>query len=258
MAAIMMFIDQSKCIGCKACQVACKQWHSLPAEQTTFTGSYTNPPDLSGKSLTFINFQELLSQGNLMFATLKRQCMHCNRAVCMTKCPKGVEKTKEGFVVFNNNCIPANVKLSARDKVKMGWLKTYNPTDDERGEFFLKYGCPYFVPRFDGEKFVKCDACYDRFGYGARFITYKDGKSTTACELTCPAGAIVTDTKSKIMTLAKKRLAAVRKQYNRASLWGGRGRVLFLLMESPANHKVEANGVPCKLGNYGLVSLLTP
>lgn len=262
MAAVMMFIDQSKCIGCKACQVACKQWHSLPAETTSFTGSYTNPPDLSGRTLTFINFQEMLSQGKLMWASLKRQCQHCNRAVCMTKCPKGISKTEQGFVVFDENCIPANVQMSRKDKQKMWpstpgkWPNSYIPTDEEREAFFLAYGCPYQVPRYSDDlgRFIKCDHCFDRFGYGAKFATLREGKFTTACEFTCPAGAIVTDTKSNIMTLAKNRLKKVRIKYNRASLWGGRGRVLWLLTELPSNHRVLANGVNCKLGNYGLVN----
>jgi Fe-S-cluster-containing dehydrogenase component len=120
-------------------------------------------------------------------------------------------------------------------------------------DLFLN-ACPYRVPRFDGTKFVKCDACYDRFG--GNYTTYRDGNPTTACELTCPAGAIVTGTKGNIMANAKTRLAKVRKQYSKSTLWGGRGRVVFLLTESPAKYEVKAGADNFKLGNYGLVKLV--
>ena len=41
------FIDTTVCTACRGCQVACKQWHNLPAERTTNQGSYQNPPDVS-------------------------------------------------------------------------------------------------------------------------------------------------------------------------------------------------------------------
>ena len=44
-------IDTTKCIGCRACQVACKQWNQLPAEDTEFTGDYENPPRFSPGNL---------------------------------------------------------------------------------------------------------------------------------------------------------------------------------------------------------------
>jgi formate dehydrogenase iron-sulfur subunit len=249
MAAVMMFMDTSKCIGCKACQVACKQWHSLPAEKTVFTGSYTNPPDLSGSSLTFVNFQEMLSGGKLMYTFLRRQCMHCNKAVCQAKCPKGIEKTSEGFVVFNDDCIPANVRMTPKDIKALG----HPPSLDELRDYFLN-ACPYRIPRFDGTKFVKCDHCFNRFG--GNYTTYRNGNPTTACELTCPPGAIVTGPKATIMAKAKERLTAVKKQYSKATLWGGRGRVVFLLTESPAKFEVKAGADNFKLGNYGLVKLV--
>lgn len=252
MAAIMWFIDTSKCVGCKACQVACKQWHSLPAEETEFTGSYTNPPDLSVSTLTFVNFQEMMSGGKLMWNFLKRQCMHCNRAVCQAKCPKGVEKTREGFVVFNNDCTPENVRLTKKQKQDNasypGGLLAFQK------DLFLT-ACPYLVPRYDEttNRFVKCDFCFDRFG--GNHTTYRNGYPTTACELTCPPGAMITGDKKTIMATAKQRLIKVKRQNRKATLWGGRGRVIYLLTENPANFRIKIGAVDYKLGNYGLVSV---
>ncbi|NWF75149.1 MAG: 4Fe-4S dicluster domain-containing protein [Nitrospirae bacterium] len=216
----MMFIDTSKCIGCKACQVACKQWHQLPPETTTFIGSYTNPPDVSGTTFTRVEYTEYEDIRNtLFFLFFKKQCMHCNQAECQILCPKGVEKTKEGFVIFNDKCIPANVKVSGDEAAKIA--------------AFLAC-CPYEIPKYNSTlgRFVKCDFCFDRFGggYGV-YTTYRDGQPTTACELACPPGAIKTGAAKDIMNMAKQRLAVVKDTYDKATLWGGRGRVIFLLTQ---------------------------
>jgi len=115
---VVLFIDTSKCIGCKACQVACKQWHSLPANMgtdVTFTGDYTNPPDFDGNNLTYVKFVERddiegMYGEQLQFLFFKNQCRHCVNPQCKTACPQGVKKTKEGFVIFTERCTPANVK----------------------------------------------------------------------------------------------------------------------------------------------------
>ena len=60
-----MLIDVSKCIACRGCQVACKQWNQLPAETTKNTGTYENPPDLSPSTFTRIHFKEELVKGQL-------------------------------------------------------------------------------------------------------------------------------------------------------------------------------------------------
>lgn len=232
--SIMMFIDTSKCIGCKACQVACKQWHSLPAEDTTFTGSYTNPPDVSGTTLTRVEFTEYVDwRDKLSWLFYKKQCMHCNQAECQIHCPKGVKKTREGFVIFTEKCVPANFR------------GVEGTTDEEKIASYISK-CPYDIPRWNGTQMVKCDFCFDRFpsGYCGEVcgITYRDGKPTTACEFTCPTGAIVTGPAKEIMKMARERLYTVRFDLNHenATLYGGRGRVIFLLTESYD----EAFGLP--------------
>ena len=54
--AILM--DISKCTGCRACQVACKEWNDLPGEITVCLGCYDNPPDLSPVTWNRIAFFE--------------------------------------------------------------------------------------------------------------------------------------------------------------------------------------------------------
>lgn len=226
---IMMFIDTTKCVGCKACQVACKQWHSLPAETTTFTGSYTNPTNYSGSTLTFVKFTEFKRNGKLNWLIFKNQCMHCIRPKCQRACPRGVERTMDGYIIFNEDCTPANVRAPYAS---------------------LTEACPFGVPKLNSSgRYVKCDLCFDRFG-SADTTSYKRDsttkKATTACELTCPAGAIVTGTDTYIRALARARLVVVKNnpagiiQGNRyACLYSGnRGRtsVIYLLSERPRSY----------------------
>ena len=55
--------DATKCIGCRACQVACKQWNELPAVATTNTGTYENPPKMDAYTFTKIHFTEVEDNG---------------------------------------------------------------------------------------------------------------------------------------------------------------------------------------------------
>ena len=107
----LMFIDTSKCMrmqGLPGCVQAVAQ---LPTEALTFTGFYTNPPDLSGSTLTIVKFTEFEDmRGKLNWLMSRIQCMHCNQAECQIHCPKGVQKSLEGFVVFNDKCTVANLR----------------------------------------------------------------------------------------------------------------------------------------------------
>jgi len=55
---LAMFTDTSLCIGCRACQVACKQWNELPAEQPEWTGSYQNHATFTDKTYRLVRFME--------------------------------------------------------------------------------------------------------------------------------------------------------------------------------------------------------
>ncbi|RQW78967.1 MAG: hypothetical protein EHM79_21020, partial [Geobacter sp.] len=65
MAGKAVLVDVSRCIGCRACQVACKQWNELPAEKTKNTGTFQNPPDLSGMTYTVVRFKEDSTNGEM-------------------------------------------------------------------------------------------------------------------------------------------------------------------------------------------------
>jgi formate dehydrogenase iron-sulfur subunit len=51
-------VDTTLCTACRGCQVACKQWHDLPAEETVNRGSYQNPADLSFDTYKLVRMNE--------------------------------------------------------------------------------------------------------------------------------------------------------------------------------------------------------
>lgn len=228
----LMFIDTSKCIACKACQVACKQWHSLPADTTLFEGSYQNPPAFSENNLTYVKFTEHVDYyGKLRWLFFKNQCRHCLRPKCSQRNPKGVKRLKTGMVIFNTACTWENVRLL--NKAERAAYKLLTAEEDQKAYKIDKFvnSCPFLVPRYSEnlKTFVKCDFCFDRINSG----------KTTACELTCPVGAIKTGPAKDMAKEATARFRKVKADYPEACLHnGGFGKtnVVFLLTESPGNY----------------------
>ncbi|MEW6586756.1 MAG: 4Fe-4S dicluster domain-containing protein [Nitrospirota bacterium] len=214
----LMFVDTSKCIGCKACQVACKQWHQLSAETTTFTGSYQNPA-LSGNTYTSVKFTEAPGEGmtsGLKWLFFKDQCRHCFRPKCAHVCSTGVTRTQEGFVLFNSNATPSKLKL-------------------RRGMTTMTDACPYGVPQLNSvtNTYVKCDFCYDRF--------IGNPTAKTACEQACPVNAIKTGSYAEIYSnqnsISRQAYRLAKKTNPLVRLYMGKGRgrtnVIYLLTDTP-------------------------
>jgi formate dehydrogenase iron-sulfur subunit len=163
------FTDTTLCIGCKACEVACKEWNLLPADSIGLTGhSYDNTGQLSANTWRHVSFIEHLGangsgrvtemapfQSNWLM--LSDVCKHCARAGCLEACPTGaLFRTEFGTVVVQQDicngcgyCVPA---------------------------------CPFGVVEldtFDG-KAHKCTLCYDRLKGGLE----------PACARACPTRSI--------------------------------------------------------------------
>jgi len=108
MAEKGILFDMEKCIACRACQVACKQWNELPAEKTTFfaaTGGYQNPIGLSPKTYTLVKFYEVTKNNQLRWLFRVHRCMHCVDPACVKACPvepKAMTHVKELGIVYVN------------------------------------------------------------------------------------------------------------------------------------------------------------
>jgi formate dehydrogenase iron-sulfur subunit len=178
---VAKLIDTSKCIGCKACQVACSEWNDLRDEIGTTTGVYDNPRDLSAESWTLMRFAEHENPaGNLEWLIRKDGCMHCAEPGCLAACPSpgAIVKYANGIVDFNqDHCIGCGYCIT---------------------------GCPFDIPRISQKdhKAYKCTLCSDRVAVGLE----------PACVKTCPTGAIVFGSKEDMLEHADGRVQDLKER----------------------------------------------
>src|SRR6266849_6810599 len=102
---VAKLIDTTKCIGCKACQVACMEWNDLRDEIGTNVGFYTNPADLSDQSWCLMRFNEQEIDGTLNWLILKDGCLHCAEPGCLKACPApgAIVQYENGIVDFQED-----------------------------------------------------------------------------------------------------------------------------------------------------------
>jgi formate dehydrogenase iron-sulfur subunit len=178
---VAKLIDISKCIGCKACQVACMQWNDLRDEVGTQHGIYDNPVDLTDQSWTVMRFSEYKNaDGRLEWLIRKDGCMHCEDPGCLKACPSpgAIVKYANGIVDFNSsNCIGCGYCIA---------------------------GCPFNIPRISEKdnKAYKCTLCSDRVAVGLE----------PACVKTCPTGAIQFGAKVDMVARGVKRTADLKER----------------------------------------------
>jgi formate dehydrogenase iron-sulfur subunit len=177
-----VLVDLNKCIGCRACQVACKQWNELTAEETTNRGTYENPPHLSAHTFTRIRFNEVADNGNFHWVFAKQQCMHCEHPACVAACLVGaLQKNEFGAVVYDDKkCIGCRYCMMA---------------------------CPFGIPTFEWEEPLpwirKCTFCSDRQGGGLE----------PACVTACPTGALKFGERDELIAVARGRISAKPDEY---------------------------------------------
>ena len=99
-----VLVDLVRCMGCRSCQVACKNWNDNPGEITLCLGCYDNPPDYSAETWTRIQFNEVVdNSGRLHWVFPKRQCMHCLHPACVSACPvQALYKLDERLSLWQN------------------------------------------------------------------------------------------------------------------------------------------------------------
>lgn len=172
-----MLYDATLCVGCRACQVACKNRSGLPYVMDE-NQMYEMPTDLDGDTWTLIK----LYQDTETYSYVKKQCMHCLQPACASVCPvSALEKTPEGPVVYHSyKCIGCRYCMTA---------------------------CPFDVPKYEwNEKnpiVQKCDFCADLQAAGQQ----------PACSAACPTGALISGTRSEMLAIAHQRLADHPDQY---------------------------------------------
>jgi len=184
--AVGMFYDSTICIGCKACQHACKEHNEMPVEFTMRPPDMTdeiwdNPVDLSGKTLEIIkaykNGTGLEKNSETDgYAFIKRNCMHCVDPSCVSACPVSAlqKDPKTGVVTYSKKaCI---------------------------GCRYCQMACPFNIPKFEWDKpfpqIRKCQFCNHRF---------VEGKYSACCE-SCPTGASIFGPARDLLEEARKRL----------------------------------------------------
>ena len=220
---VAKLIDTSKCIGCKACQVACMEWNDLRDEVGSNFGSYQNPADLTPRSWTLMRFAEYENpQGDLEWLIRKDGCMHCADPGCLKACPA------PGAIVQYSNGI---VDFQEENCIGCGYCVT---------------GCPFNIPRIArrDHKAYKCTLCSDRVAVGLE----------PACVKACPTGALVFGTKEDMQEHAAERVADLKSRgFEQAGLYDPAGvggtHVMYVLHHAdqpelyaglPANPHISA------------------
>lgn len=226
------FTDTTLCIGCKACEVACKEWNQLPQDGYTFTGmSYDNTGELSGTSWRHVAFIEQFENGKNRWLMESDVCKHCTHAGCLDVCPTGaIVRSEFGTVVIQDDVC--------------------------NGCGYCVVACPFGVigQRVESEPHSgkthgkgtmgKCTLCYDRL---------KDGDEP-ACAKACPTTSIAYGDVDDLRERAQRRLEDVRGRFDGARLYledgndgiGGGGSI-FLLLDRPEVYGLPPNPfVPTK------------
>ncbi len=201
--------DSEKCIGCRACEVACHQWNSLPADDTSFSPDYTNPPHVTSRSWTTVTFHELGGGDGKppLWVFVKIQCFHCLTPTCATVCPTKAFHIDPltGAVVWDpEKCIGCKYCIEA---------------------------CPFDIPRLDPstKRVVKCTFCVDRIQHGI----------PPACVQACPTGALYFDDYDRVVAKAKELEAKGRIVYGLREVGGTR-----FMIALPRGVKPEDVGLP--------------
>jgi formate dehydrogenase iron-sulfur subunit len=221
------FTDTSVCIGCKACEVACKEWNGVPEDGLDWLGrSHDNTGGLGADSWRHVTFVEQRSPVGHHQPNFQREengfrwlmesdvCKHCTHAACLDACPTGaIFRTEFGSVVVQSDicngcgyCVPA---------------------------------CPYGVldKREEDGRIFKCTLCYDRLGEGQE----------PACAKACPTDSIQFGELEELRERAGDRVQELRQAgVEEARLYGedpddgvGGAGAFFLLLDDP-----EVYGLP--------------
>jgi formate dehydrogenase iron-sulfur subunit len=217
------------CIGCKACEVACKQWNELPDDGLLFTGmSYDNTVDLGASTWRHVSFIERpvpvsgqrSGLGDFSWLLMSDVCKHCKSAGCLEACPTGAIVRTEFDSVFVQ-------------------------PDICNGCGYCVVSCPFgVIDRREGDgRAWKCTLCYDRL---------KEG-TTPACAQACPTESIAFGDLDDLRARARERVGELHAAgVEEAYLYGaeeseqpGTGglNAFFLLVDEPEVYNLPRDPV---------------
>jgi formate dehydrogenase iron-sulfur subunit len=213
------FTDTTVCIGCKACEVACKEWNGLTDDGLDFTGaSYDNTMALGASTWRHVAFIERpvplggqeTGLGDFSWLLMSDVCKHCKSAACLEVCPTGSIVRTEFDSVFVQ-------------------------PDICNGCGMCVVACPFGVidrHEEDGRAW-KCTLCYDR----------QKGGMTPACAKACPTDAIQFGELDELLSRAEGRVEELhRAGVEEAYLYGAGAEAqpgtdglnaFFLLVDEP-------------------------
>ena len=211
------FTDSSICIGCKACEVACKEWNQVPAEDIRYLGrSYDNTGALGANAWRHVAFVEKDTAGGVAWLMNSDVCKHCAEAACLDVCPTGaIFRSEYGTVVVQEDVC--------------------------NGCGYCVAACPFGVierregsvtrPATNGLA-QKCTLCYDRLHSGLE----------PACAHACPTKSIQFGPLDELRQRARARVSQLHGEgRGEARLYladeadnevGGAG-AFFLLLDEP-------------------------
>ena len=250
------FTDTTLCIGCKACEVACKQWNELPSDGIEFTGnSYDNTTALSGTTWRHVSFIEQVNVTPALgepvaddrWLMMSDVCKHCTHAGCMEACPTGAIIRNEFGAVFVQPdvcngcgyCVPScpfgviDLIESISDAGRHPHVdyNTANLHDDRMHDTALQG---------NGGVAGKCTLCYDRQRLGL----------VPACAKACPTESIQFGNVEELKDRARKRVQTLQERGVQSYLYGvdsdssvGDLNAFFLLVEKPEAYNLPPEPV---------------
>lgn len=179
-----VLVDLTRCIGCRACENACRVRRGRPGLPTGRLGYGPGEGRLSFTTWTFVDFREAHDDKPAKtIYSVKKQCMHCLDPACTSACPvAALHKTPRGSVVYDAaRCI---------------------------GCRYCMVACPFNVPRYEWNEGLtprvgKCDFCDDRVEKG----------NLPACVAACPAGTLKFGRRADVLREAMMRMSANPKRY---------------------------------------------
>jgi len=180
-----MLYDATRCIGCQACVVACRDANDLEPPP----GPHARVPGLQGDTANVIKMFRSPDGGRSSY--VKNQCMHCADPACVTACMLGSLQKREGGAV------------------------TWKPGLCV-GCRYCQIACPFNIPKFEWDsatpRIIKCQLCVTKAGTDDEPGPVAEGGIPACCDV-CPVDAVVFGSRGELLTEAHERIEAEPDRY---------------------------------------------